>query len=654
MLGVSQPGNPPSSLRHSASFSCLQRGSGAGGEGHHRARTSTLPQQPSLQLNVHHQYGGLSSLQHRNNQQSSSNTGLGSTGNTQPKTSSSLLASSESRARDSSLAATTDLSYLDNGNDYGFVRSRPRLRSTNAILLRGGSEDQDLMSKSSSSYMGRNNDHESALSDREIGMSSSYRDASGQYNHHHHHHHHNDGEKSRQDSKNPLRGALILFTASTSSWWKSKQREEQLNQQQQQPPPSSERTSKWASSNGGSSGISASAAAAATTSPMFERRWGATTSSSNGSLVSPMKDSGKWSVILTPDRRGVNSERKWSTPVSSTSSSTNQDRKWRSLGALLRTPVGGSVSSSNANGSSQSRSSQTSIYHNASMSMIEDCERIHINDTSSTLDNGYYRRGGVPCPASTSRLMSKSSGDYSLSNGRSKVGRRLFQPQEDIEMDESEAKDDCPRMNDQPQRGGGGGGGISSTNKSARAQSFYLLDDFLRPQPQSNGSISSSTAVNGVSGSKCSLDHYLSSPYRSSTERIGSSDATNGGRQYAAMTTGGSAATTTSTTGAGMNGPRSNVLTNITPPRRHNSSSDSLEVATSPLPPPVPPPPPQISSTRDREKLDRDWAETYSREKDLCRCRMCWTGLQQQRSLHGEVSFFICCFLTFILSLLYL
>lgn len=604
MLGVSQPGNPPSSLRHSASFSCLQRGSGSEA---HRVRTSTLPQQPSLQLNTH-QYNGMSSLQHRQGALHG-----------QPK--------GQMVSNESSLG-NTDLSYLDNSNDYGFVRSRPRLRSTNAILLRGGSEDQDVMSKSTSGYL-TGNDRESVLSDRDIGMASSYRDA-GQF-----HHNALEMEKTRQDCKAPssLRGALILFTASTSSWWKSRQRDELANSTNSNAP-SSDR--KWTGSNSGSMN------SAALASPTNERRWPcASANSSNSNLVSPIKES-KWSVNsngITPDRRSSNSsDRKWSTPLSSSSSSNNQDRKWRSLGALLRTPVGAANSSANnnANGPSQSRSSQSSVYHNSSMSMIEDCERIPMGDASlvpsAAIDNGYYRRATCSNshPASTSKLMSKTNGDYSLSSnaGRSKVGRRLFQQPEDVdrEMDEDlqmrrEAKDECSRVNNRNHHGQD----ICST-RAARAQSFYLLDDFLRPQPQSNGG-SCATNAPGAPNSKSKIDLYLSSPYaRSANERTGSSDT---GRQP----------TTTGTTGISANGPRN--VTNITPPRRHNSSSDSLEVATSPLPPPVPPPPPQINSTR--EKMDRDWGENL-REKDLCRCRMCWNGLQQ-KSLHEEVSFFVFVFI---------
>ncbi|KAJ8669996.1 hypothetical protein QAD02_001255 [Eretmocerus hayati] len=530
MLGVSQqPGNNPgSSLRHSASFSCLQRGSN--GEGH-RARTSTLPQQPSLQLGMS-QYSGLSSLQHRQ-QMNGDNQGM----------------------------ATTDLSYLDTG-EYGFVKSRPRLRSTNAILLR---EDQDVMSRSTSSYLG------SAKNDRDngLGMTSSYREPSGsQY--------HDPSDKS----KNPLRGALILFTTSTSNWWKNRQRDDHLTNGS-----SSER--KYVPLNGNSS----------LASPPQERRWPCTPqSSSSSSLVSPSKDTKRYgtSSMLTPVDQRRSTERKWNTP---TSASSNQDRKWRSLGALLRTPLntGGTTNGT----SNQSRASQSStVYHNASASMIEPCERPPLAadpsfGSSASAENGYYR-----C-----RLMSgSSSSGGNSSNHRTKVGRRLFQD----DLVEPELDEDV-RLR---------GSHHAQATRAARAQSFYLLDDFLRPQDQSNGSGITSATSNGTGVKNGFIDLYPSSNYKRSSE-VSS-------RQQQLVTTNG--------TSVGSSGTRN--VTNITPPRRHNSSSDSLEVATSPLPPPVPPPPPQINSLREREKIDRDWAD-----KD-CKCRQCWTGMQQ-RSYHEEVSFIL-------------
>jgi hypothetical protein len=458
MLGVSQPGNPPSSLRHSASFSCLQRGSGSEG---HRARTSTLPQQPSLQLGMQ-QYGGLSSLQHRQ---------------------------AVARARESGHGPGAELGCLDPGNDYGFVRSRPRLRGPS-----GGCgpahprqpDEQELMSKS-------------AYAPRPEPTA--------------------DLERSRQDSKNPLRGALILFSASTSSWWKSRQREEL----------------------GGPRVVA--------TSPTQERRWTNGSAGPGGSsLGSPAKET-KWPGA---------EQRKWSTaaagPAATTAAATataSQDRRWRSLGALLRTPVGSSSTGCPA--------------------ALDYCERGILADPC--LEGGCYRRGTSGCKSGP------SLGEGSFRPGRQ---QRLDGERERELEEEAQAQ---ARRAQQQARGA----------RSARAQSFYLLDDFLRPQPSSLG---------GSAG-------------------VGQPEA----RQLAGP--------------AGL-GPGPGVLSgvgaqrgvaNVTPPRRHNSSSDSLEVATSPLPPPVPPPPPQISGSRDR-----DWGEAL-RDKDLYRCRMCCSGLQQ-RSLHEEVSFF--------------
>ena len=544
MLGVSQPSNPPPSLRHSASFSCLQRGSSEG----HRTRTSTLPQQPSLQLSTH-QYSGLSSLQHHQTQ-------IGNLAN-------------DSRTRD--ITHTSDHPCVDS-NDYGFVRVRPRLRSTNAILLREEERDR-----------------ETTLSDREIGEIGSYREYQPK------------DEKSRETSKNhqnPLKGALVLFTASTSSWWKTKQREDPnitLNSSS-----SSER--KW------SNGINATTTASTTTaSPSRERKWPG--GMAPGSMTSPTKER-KWSVnsAVTSPERG---EKKWNTSVSS-----GQDRKWRSLGALLRTPAG--------NGDPQSRASQTFFYHNASASMIEGGEKDH---RDSLMSNSTIETNSYPHQTSTTsysaRVISKSqyreNREFPLSNGRSKVGRRLFQEEvsadrevEEERMVQSRHLEVEPRDN-KAKTGDANGLPESRTTstRSNRAQSFYLLDDFLRPQPQ-------------PTTSKCSINTYHSSPYsRSGNDKTRSTEV----RQVAP---------------ASANSYQRNVM-NITPPRRHNSSSDSLEVATSPLPPPVPPPPPQLSRERERERNDN------FREKEVCHCRRCWAILQQ-RWYHEEVSL-IHKFLAFITKL---
>lgn len=472
-------------------------------------------------------------------------------------------------------------------------------------------------------------------------------------------------EKTRQDSKNPLKGALTLFTASTSSWWKSKQREDLANggtcsgsclsvapgahllDQQRS---NSGDSSKWPSSNG-------TTTAAAMASPLVERRWAA-----SAGLGTPIKDSA-WAT-LTPERQpppprtssNSNGGRKWATPVMATTAvepsgnGSNQDRKWRSLGALLRTPVTGN--SPAAESTSQSRSSQTSGYHhNASASMIEDSLQEYpkkapnggylisfTNKYPPILTNYRPRNPYNLHPASTSKLMSKSTsnGEYSLSSGRTKVGRKLFQQMHedlDRELDEeiqlrAEAKDNSSKPNSAAQRMSHNGvqsQDNSSAARSARAQSFYLLDDFLRPQPQMNGVV-----TNGINSKPSSSgDHYVS--YRNGID--GSNLAT--------------AVPASATVAASSNGPRN--VTNITPPRRHNSSSDSLEVATSPLPPPVPPPPPQISSgssggTREREKPERNYSE-----KELCRCRMCWSGFQQ-KSMHDEVSLLFFSWFFFIFS----
>ncbi|XP_015588139.1 probable serine/threonine-protein kinase dyrk2 [Cephus cinctus] len=515
MLGVSQPGNPPSSLRHSASFSCLQRGAGEG----HRARTSTLPQQPNLQLS-NHQYGGLSSLQ-------------------QPP-----VGAQNSETLESS----------QDTNDYGFVRIRPRLRSTIAVL-----HEEEHTS-------GRNfRERECAFSDREgstnfrESTSSFKKDRASQ-----------DGSsKSRDLSKNqnPLRGALILFTTSTSSWWKTRQREE-LATSTSTSTSSGAAERKWPSS--------------ALTSPSNERKW-----QNASSIASPSSDR-KWSVNSSVTSPG--NDRKWtSSSVSSGSSSAAQDRKWRSLGALLRTPTA----------NSQTNTGQNSFSHNMSASMIEN------NEFRDGLTNSTSKSMHYPQPTSYSARVFRTSPEAYRENSefkqeKSKVSRRLYQEPSEIERDAEERHGTAARGPDdelgsrernlsshrEKHRGEHIVESRMTSTKSNRAQSFYLLDDFLRPQPQP----------------KC-IHLYLSSPYaRSGNDASRSSEV--GSKHQSQMNN-----------------------SNITPPRRHNSSSDSLEVATSPLPPPVPPPPPQINR-RDRDSRDRT---ENLREKDLvCPCRMCWTALQQR------------------------
>ncbi|KAG7203360.1 hypothetical protein KM043_013435 [Ampulex compressa] len=505
MLGVSQPGNPPSSLRHSASFSCLQRSTA--GEGH-RARTSTLLQQPSLQLTGgHHQYASGQS---------------------------SLLQQSTSIGQNRSEALDT----VQDGNDYGFVRVRPRLRSTNATLYH-----EEEVAAQKSAFWERD---ASAFSDREC--ETNFRDSSLKVK---------DREHSPKGAKNqnPLRGALILFT-STSSWWKARQREEQL-------------TSNAASTSiGGSSERKWSNTSMA--SPSNERKWPST-------VTSPTNDR-KWSVGNSVALTSPGNERKWTRSSVSSASAGQQDRKWRSLGALLRAPTG-----------SSSHAPQNSLSHNMSVSMIEG-EHFREDARGSSCKSTRYQQ-----PTSYSARVSRVSRDVYRENGefgqvptgRSKVSRKLYLEngestdreleERHVQQNRHQFEDECRARTNR-----------ESFTRSNRAQSFYLLDDFLRPQPQQN---------------KCMLNLYLSSSY--------SKSGTDHGRA-----------------GEARQVSQGNV-TNITPPRRHNSSSDSLEVATSPLPPPVPPPPPQVAA-RDRER-----GENF-KEQDMCQCRICWT--MQQRSFVEEVS----------------
>ncbi|CAD6227214.1 GSCOCG00006021001-RA-CDS [Cotesia congregata] len=505
MLGVSQPSNPPSSLRHSASFSCLQRTSG---DGAHRARTSTLPQQPNLQLStVQHHYAGPSSLQ--------------------PSSSSSS----------SSFSRRLEIDYLPESNEYGFVHNtRPRLRSTNSTVLREEHDHHCQKQQQQHQLFPRDSvsiyDESAKVKNRELIEAS----------------------KSREIAKNqnPLKGALILFTNSTSSWWKAKQREELSTTSLVTPSLSSSCATegrKW--SNEG--------AAMTPPSTLSERKWLGPSGSMPGSER-------KWScnsVVASPGN-----ERKWTT-ASISPTSNGQDRKWRSLGALLRTPVTNSMGS---------HVSQNSFSQNMSASMIENSASESFRECSTVGPTAKTLR--YPQPTSYSARVSKTtrdtyrdSSDYSQARS-TKVSRRLYQ--DSIEATESAAR--------------------ATSTRSGRAQSFYLLDDFLKPHPQS---------------SKCSFNLHLPSHYSSkvSTERSSKSSdnkqpCTNGTRNFS----------------------------NITPPRRHNSSSDSLEVATSPLPPPVPPPPPpEVNTIKDKDKLET------SKERESCPCRMCWASFQQ-KTFHDEVS----------------
>ncbi|PBC30085.1 hypothetical protein APICC_09062 [Apis cerana cerana] len=524
MLGVSQPGNPPSSLRHSASFSCLQRGTASEG---HRARTSTLLQQPSLQLsNSHHQY-------------------------TAGQAASSLLQQSTGTVqhRIEALEAVQDA-----GNDYGFVKLRPRLRSTNATLH----YEEELAAQKNAIW----DRDASAFSDRECD--GNYRDPPSlkiKDNREH-------SPKGAANSKNqnPLRGALILFT-STSSWWKARQREDQLNAGDHR---------AFAST---SSGVAL---------PSSERKWSST------SMASPSNER-KWpSVVTSPtnDRKWSNNnaltspgnERKWTrSSVSSSTNSGQQDRKWRSLGALLRAPTAATPAS---------HAVHHSLSHNMSVSMIEGdhfredargsaCKSTRYQQpTSDTVEERHARQFDEEC--------------------RGRANRESI----------------CKTEQQQQAVNEGTRGSTTTTTRSNRAQSFYLLDDFLRPQPQQG----SSNNNNNNNNNKCMLNVYLSPSHAASKSTSGSN-----GNDLLHSAAGRSADQAKHQVSQG----NANV-TNITPPRRHNSSSDSLEVATSPLPPPVPPPPPQVTATRDRERAEN------LKEKDVCQCKVCWTNMQQQRCFVEE------------------
>ncbi|XP_046612813.1 uncharacterized protein LOC124301596 [Neodiprion virginianus] len=446
MLGVSQPSNPPSSLRHSASFSCLQRG-GAGGEGH-RARTSTLPQQPNPQHSL-----GVT---------------LGSQGY--------VVGTKGDAGEDRVLQ-------LDS-NDYGFARTRPRLRSTTGVLYE---EEGGAGSFRETLQRARERELEATpAKGREYGK--------------------NFG------TNNPLRGALNLLTTSTSSWWKFRPRDEAL--------PTPER--KWSSST------------SSTPNDRGDRKWSAS------------------SAVPTPSVASPGNERKWAagTGVSASSGSASQDRRWRSLGALLRTPVQGPIHSGLApeapSSAPRARAATRTVQPQGS----------HSARASRTGRELYRESCELVAPSSE----------------RSRVSRRLYQ--------------DPPGAEDE------------SGARANRAQSFYLLDDFLRPQPA--GPTSLSHSFTSSSGSYAHQNGTLRAP-----------DIPKNGTQITLA---------------------ASVVSNGTPPRRHNSSSDSLEVATSPLPPPVPPPPPQILTAKE-------WRDNRSdgvtREKELCPCRMC-RNARHQKSVNEE------------------
>lgn len=509
MLGVSQPTNQPSSLRHSASFSCLQRGTGES----HRARTSTLPQQQNPQQNnvvtsQGHLYSANSSPGHK------------------------------TESNDDHLVQ------IQESNDYGFARTRPRLRSTTGVLYEEetASSFRECLQK--------------ANKDRDIDVNTI---------------------KSRDYTKNfvsnnPLRGALNLLTTSTSSWWKFRPRDEIIHNSAISTP---ER--KWSSSTNSTTNennkCSVSLAVNQIQSNIGDRKWSVNSSSGNStSVASPCN------------------ERKWTTCNSSSNSSasSSQDRKWRSLGALLRTPVGSCNSVQNSSTLLQhSQVNQSSGNDNSrGDSLPNSASKIgKVNRLSHNPQNSYSAR-----TSRNGRELYRESCEFTVNsqapvnNERSKVSRRLYQEQNG---DEDGAQD----------RRGGGGGCSSSGNKSNRAQSFYLLDDFLRPQP-----------------GPTSLSHsYTSSSYVPSNNSFRN------------------AADILAEQSSSQHGTAGHNIINVTPPRRHNSSSDSLEVATSPLPPPVPPPPPQINTKEWRDSR----ADGAVREKELCPCRMCRTA-RHQKSFNEE------------------
>ncbi|XP_050453756.1 probable serine/threonine-protein kinase dyrk2 isoform X2 [Cataglyphis hispanica] len=553
MLGVSQPGNTPSSLRHSASFSCLQRGTASEG---HRTRTSTLLQQPSLQLsNVHHQYGGQTAV---------------------AATHSSLL-QHHRQSREPFDPVVQD------GNDYGFVKIRPRLRSTNATLYH---EEEVAAAKNAL----REQRDAAAFSDRECD--SNFRDCSLKVKDR------DLSPKGTAKNQNPLRGALILFT-STSSWWKARQREEQFAGEREKT------TSSGPIAVGTSSVRHWSNISMA--SPSNERKW-------PSSMTSPTNER-KWSAsnsLLT----SPSNERKWNRSSVSSTSTNQQDRKWRSLGALLKTPA-------NIGGGS-SHTSQNSLSHNMSVSMIEG-EHFREESRGSSCKGRYHQPTSYSARVSrVSRDVYRENGEFGQAVGRSKVSRRLYQDNEpaiDRDLDERHVVPRSRHQLDDPEQCRNNRDGrdfcraaekstvetrtMTSTNRSNRAQSFYLLEDFLLPQPQqpsnkctTNVYVSPSLAIKCGQQMSCGIEHGRLCEVRQATCQ------------------------------------QTNVASNITPPRRHNSSSDSLEVAASPLPPPVPPPPPQAAAgnnaRNDRERNDNP----KDTSKDVCPCKLCWTNMQ--RSLVEE------------------
>ncbi|XP_023290802.1 splicing factor, arginine/serine-rich 19-like [Orussus abietinus] len=580
MLGVSQPGNPPSSLRHSASFSCLQRGSLDGP----RSRTSTLPQQANPQL-------------------------------------SSQQAEPQHQVSPSSSTGGPSHRYEQDSNDYGFVCVRPRLRSTTAVLREEEQQRHQQYSATKSVYRDREREGSAALSDLE--SSSSFREPKKE-------------EKVREGKKqNLLQGASTLLTASTSSWWKARQREEV--------------------GSGGSS-------------ERKKVREGKNQNLLQGASTLLTASTSSWWKARQREELGSrgSSERKWSSPSNErksaglsggggsvgsvgTSGTPQDSAEWRSLGYELRilltneTPTQNNPSNNQASFSPSARASMIETADGASEGKAHYPPATSYSARVLRTSRSFFREGGAEFPAQVNkvrRMLYRDEGEAptgpaeaageaagpprdatsgsgtktrygpptSYSARTSRTGRALFTEagpesssrigetrrrlyREDGDAAESEGPpDDASTREVRADQAPQDCTWVPAATRSSRAQSFYLLDDFLKPQPQ-----------------KCAANQYLTSLYSRVVGETQRSEV----KQAPGVSMG------------------SQQRGNATPPRRHNSSSDSLEVATSPLPPPVPPPPPQVGH---RER-DRDGP----REKESCPCRMCWTALQQ-RAYPEEVS----------------
>ncbi|XP_043278081.1 probable serine/threonine-protein kinase dyrk2 [Venturia canescens] len=699
MLGVSQPSNPPSSLRHSASFSCLQRSSN--GENGHRARTSTLPQQPNAQLPTgsahhhqhHHHYAGPSSLQ-----QHTSN----SSRRIEPKVDN----SSENKTESGS-------------NDYGFVRIRPRLRSTNSAVLREDADNRNWQTRYNERETLAKFKQESSAS--EIEASSDKSSGGLRENR-------DSGKIHQTNNQNPLRGALILFTASTSSWWKAKREELATSSIASSSCSSGTTEHKWSNTSAAGNAMTPASSGNGVSN---DRKWithnqqsqhhsiGNPAGNSSSSTSSERKWPSKGTAASSPpatgscNSGGATKDDKWTSAsaASISPSSAGQDRKWRSLGALLRTPNSAASSASLTNSQQYSRNTENNNFaHNMSVSMIENVVSGEGSRECSTVGPPWkslrYPASGQATSYSAGRPswsekdsgVARDTGEFPRPVRSGKVSRRLYQ-ESGNESPESKSETWEERRGN---KGRGESSGDETTSwkkksasgnvrecfqrldeqavgvglrdastRSIRAQSFYLLDDFLRPPQQQlqqhHQQQQNQQQQQSQSSSKCSLDLWLPSQYprtngsqeRSARSNELSSKNCSGVGKHAHQQTSSSSSSST----CNLTQQQRNNLSNITPPRRHNSSSDSLEVATSPLPPPVPPPPPPEIGNRDKERgggASNDQQNSY-RDKDIapgnasgnaasattsatslnvpsassCHCRMCWASLQQ-RSFRDE------------------